>query len=76
MVKRLVTAEELESFLMLGAKKITECEGLSGVTILSIDDGRVPYNWTVSQIHDGSPMCRIAIDNMVEGMQLIFDLKT
>lgn len=76
MPKILKTAPEIAAMIMKEAAKIPECEGLTGVTIQALDDDRVPYNWTVSHLHN-SPgrYCEVAIETMVEGMQLVIDLQ-
>jgi hypothetical protein len=76
MAKQLKTAAQLEQIIMATASKLVECEGLTGVAIQPVADGRVPYNWTVSFMsNNSSRMCEIAIETIVTGAQRIFDLQ-
>jgi hypothetical protein len=71
------TAAEIEALVMEAALKISECEGLTGVTIQQIVDERVPYNWSVSYAHNSpTRYCETAIETIVDGMQRVIDLKS
>ena len=75
MPKTKKTAAELEAIAMQTLRKVRECEGLTGLTIMPIDDYRVPYNWTVSFAHNcPGRLCEVAIDTVVEEMQRTLEL--
>ena len=75
MPKTKKTAAELEAIAMQTLRKVRECEGLTGLTIMPLDDYRVPYNWTVSVAHNcPGRLCEVAIDTVVEEMQRTLEL--
>ena len=76
MAKLKMTADEIARTIMGAAHKLPECQGLTGVTIRSVDDERVGYNWEVSIVHN-SPgrMCEAALATIVDGAQRVIDLK-
>ena len=75
MPKTKKTAAELEAIAMQTLRKARECEGLTGLTIMPLDDYRVPYNWTVSFAHNcPGRLCEVAIDTVVEEMQRTLEL--
>ena len=69
------TAAEFEAIAMETLRKVKECEGLTGVTIMPIDHDRVTYNWTVSIAHNcPGRLCEVAIETVVDGMQQALEL--
>jgi hypothetical protein len=69
------TAAELEAIAMETLRKVRECEGLTGLTIMPVDDDRVPYNWRVSFAHNcPGRLCEVAIETVVDGMQQVLEL--
>ena len=69
------TADELEAIAMQTLRKVKECEGLTGLTIMPVDDDRVPYNWTVSFAHNcPGRLCEFAIETVVDEMQQALEL--
>jgi hypothetical protein len=75
MPKMKKTAAELEAIAMQTLAKIKECEGLTGLTIRSIDSDQVPYNWTVSVAHNcPGRLCEVAIETVVDEMQQALEL--
>ena len=75
MPKAKKTAAELEAIAMQTLRKVGECEGLTGLTIMPVDDYRVPYNWTVSVAHNcPGRLCEVAIEAAVEEMQRTLEL--
>jgi hypothetical protein len=77
MPKTKKTAAELEAIAMQTLRKVKECEELTGLTIMPVDDDRVPYNWTVSFAHNcPGRLCEVAIEEVVEGMQRMLELES
>jgi hypothetical protein len=75
MPKMVKTAADIEALAMQALAKVRECEGLTGLTIIPIDDDRVDYNWSVSVAHNcPGRLCEIAIETVVKGMQLVIKL--
>ena len=69
------TAAELEAIAMQTLRKVKECEGLTGLTIMPVDDDRVPYNWTVSFAYNcPGRLCEVAIETVVDEMQQALEL--
>jgi hypothetical protein len=76
MTKIRKTAAEIEALAMQTLRKVKECEGLTGLTVVPLDDDRVPYNWTVSFAHNcPGRLCEVAIEEVVDGMQQVLELE-
>lgn len=76
MAKVLQTDTQIAALVMHAASRLTACKGLTGVTIGRVHDDGVPHTWNVTSMHNNtSKECEQAIETVVQGLRLMFDLK-